>query len=75
LRAPAIPPGDLLVPLERLLTACWSLRSHLPWPTAPVLPRATARPARMESQLRSWGMAGALWLTLLAALIALLANG
>ena len=76
LRAPMLPPGDVLVPLLRGLAY---LRRRAP--TLPkrqvVLPagsRAAARTPQLEAQLRAWGTAGALWLALLAAVIALLAG-
>jgi formate hydrogenlyase subunit 3/multisubunit Na+/H+ antiporter MnhD subunit len=79
-RAPKLPPGDVLVPLLRGLA---DLRRHatgaLPqWRIAlPVGARSTAmnRSPLLESQLLARGVAGALWLILLAAMIALLASG
>jgi formate hydrogenlyase subunit 3/multisubunit Na+/H+ antiporter MnhD subunit len=75
LRAPVVPPGDLLLPLERLLAALWRQRRHLPRPaTPPGLPRTAARPPRLETQLRAWSLAGGLWLAGVAILVALLAR-
>ena len=75
LRAPAVPPGDLLLPLERLLAALWRQRRHLPRPaTPPALPRTGVRPARLEAQLRAWSLAGGLWLAGVVILAALLAR-
>ncbi|MDP2110341.1 MAG: complex I subunit 5 family protein [Thiobacillus sp.] len=76
-RAPMLPPGDVLVPLLRGLA---DLRRHatgaLPkWRIAlPVGSRTAARSPQLEARLRAWGTAGALWLALLAAVIALLAG-
>lgn len=76
-RAPKLPPGDVLVPLLRGLA---DLRRHatgaLPkWRIAlPVGSRTAARSPQLEARLRAWGTAGALWLALLAAVIALLAG-
>ena len=79
-RAPKLPPGDMLVPLLRGLA---DLRRHatgaLPqWRIAlPVGMRSTTmnRSPLLESQLLARGVAAALWLILLAAMIALLAVG
>jgi formate hydrogenlyase subunit 3/multisubunit Na+/H+ antiporter MnhD subunit len=78
-RAPTLPPGDVLEPLMRGLAY---LRR---WVTSAALPRwrltlpagrraAAARLPQLESRLRAWAVTGALWLTLLAAAIALLAG-
>jgi hydrogenase-4 component B len=74
LRAPAIPPGDLLLPLERLLATLWRQRSHLPRFATPPAPRTAAHPPRLEAQLRAWSLAGGLWLAGVAILVALLAR-
>jgi formate hydrogenlyase subunit 3/multisubunit Na+/H+ antiporter MnhD subunit len=80
-RAPALPPGDMLVLLLRMLAFLHRrlASTSLPqWRIAlPVGSRVPAsfRSSQMESQLRAWGAAGALWLALLAAAIALLASG
>ncbi len=80
-RAPALPPGDILVPLMRGLAFVGrrlAPGSRPTWRiTLPVGLRtlAAARSPRLESQLRAWGVAGASWLALLATLIALLASG
>ena len=67
LRAPQLPPGDLLVPVERLLAAVVRRLAALHPPALPALPtRAARRPPRLESRLRAWPFAGALWLALLA---------
>ncbi|MBU1396344.1 MAG: complex I subunit 5 family protein [Gammaproteobacteria bacterium] len=75
-RAPMLPPGDVLVPLLRGLAYLRRRAPALPqWRIAlPSGSRAAARPPQLESQLRAWGTAGALWLALLAAVIALLAG-
>ena len=74
-RAPMLPPGDVLVPLLRGL-AYPRRKTALPtWRIAlPTGLRAALRVPQMEAQLRALGTAGALWLALLAALIALLAG-
>jgi formate hydrogenlyase subunit 3/multisubunit Na+/H+ antiporter MnhD subunit len=74
--APALPPGDVLVPLLRGLAYLRRRAPALPkWRIAlPAGSRAAARSPQLESQLRAWGTAGALWLVLLAAVIALLAG-
>jgi hypothetical protein len=76
-RAPALPPGDVLVPLLRGLAYLRRRAPALPkWRIAlPAGSRAAARSPQLEAQLRAWGTAGALWLALLAAVIALLAGG
>lgn len=75
LRAPDVPPGDLLVYVERLLAARGRLFTRLPrMATAPALPRPTARPARLETRLRAWPLAGLLWLVCLALLAAWMAR-
>jgi hypothetical protein len=73
-RAPMLPPGDVLVPLLRGLAYLRRRAPTLPkWRVAlPAGSRATARSPQLESQLRAWSTAGALWLALLAAVIALL---
>ncbi|MFP5506750.1 MAG: proton-conducting transporter membrane subunit [Gammaproteobacteria bacterium] len=73
LRAPQLPAGDLLVPVERLFTALARRLAPPRFPALPTLPtRAARRPPRLESRLRAWPLAGALWLALLAGLILLL---
>ncbi|MGK2953190.1 MAG: complex I subunit 5 family protein [Thiobacillus sp.] len=79
-RAPKLPPGDVLVPLLRGLA---DLRRHAtgalpPWRISlPGGARSTAmkRSSQLESQLLVRGVAGALWLILLAAMIVLLVGG
>jgi formate hydrogenlyase subunit 3/multisubunit Na+/H+ antiporter MnhD subunit len=67
LRAPQIPAGDLLVPVERLLAGGARRLALLRPPALPTVPtRAARRPPRLESRLRAWPFAGALWLALLA---------
>ena len=73
-RGPAIPPGDVLVWLEQAATL----------PRVPAAPRrqsktalatalvAVSRIRRLEETLRSWPLAGALWLLALGALAAAL---
>ena len=73
LHAPAIPPGDLLVPFERTLAALWRQRSRLPrLGSTPALPRASTRTPRLETHLRTWPLAGLLWLLALGCLLGLL---
>ncbi|MDO9467930.1 MAG: proton-conducting transporter membrane subunit, partial [Thiobacillus sp.] len=75
LRAPAIPPGDLLLPLERQFAAFRHMRRSLPrLGTLPALPRMAARSPRLEAHLRSWLLAGMLWLLGTAILLTLLAR-
>lgn len=75
-RAPALPPGDVLVPLLGGLAYLRRRAPTLPkWRIAlPAGSRAAARSRQLEAKLRAWGTAGALWLALLAAAIALLAG-
>jgi hydrogenase-4 component B len=76
-RAPALPPGDVLLPLHWGLAYLKRLTpAALPqWRIAlPAGSRVAARSPQLEAQLRAWGTAGALWLALLAAVIALLAG-
>ncbi len=75
-RAPMLPPGDVLVPLLRGLAYLRRRAAALPkWRIAlPAGSGAAARSPHLEAQLRAWGTAGALWLVLLAAVIALLAG-
>lgn len=73
LRAPQLPAGDLLVPAERLFAALARRLAPLRFPALPALPtRAARRPPRLESRLRAWPLAGALWLALLAGVALLL---
>jgi formate hydrogenlyase subunit 3/multisubunit Na+/H+ antiporter MnhD subunit len=76
-RAPTLPPGDVLVPLLWGLAYLRRRAPALPkWRIAlPAGARAAARLPQRGSLLRAWGTAGALWLALLAAVIALLAGG
>ncbi len=75
-RAPALPPGDILLPLSRGLA--WLGRRRAVWSWAkpgvglPDPARMAARAQRLESRLPARGAAGAWWLTLLATLGALL---
>jgi hypothetical protein len=75
-RAPTLPPGDVLVPLLWGLAYLRRRAPALPkWRIAlPAGSRAAARSPHFEAQLRAWGTAGALWLALLATVIALLAG-
>ena len=75
-RAPALPPGDVLVALTRGLAYLRRRAPTLPkWRIAlPAGSRAAARSPQLEAKLRAWGTAGALWLALLAAVAALLAG-
>lgn len=75
LRAPAIPPGDLLVPLARLFAAAGRQRGKLPRLAAlPAFPPTTARALQLEARLRVWPLAGLLWLVGVAILAGLLAG-
>lgn len=75
LRAPHVPASDLLVPAERLLATLTRHLAHLRAPSLPTLPtRSARRPPRLESRLRAWPFAGALWLALLGGFILLLAR-
>jgi formate hydrogenlyase subunit 3/multisubunit Na+/H+ antiporter MnhD subunit len=76
LPAPRIPPGDLLLPIERMLAALRQRGSPLPALAAPppVLPPTAAHPARVEARLRTWPLAGMLWLIGVAILLALFAR-
>jgi formate hydrogenlyase subunit 3/multisubunit Na+/H+ antiporter MnhD subunit len=73
LSAPAIPPGDGLVLLERLRAASWRRRG-LPRLTLPAVPHAAARASQAEARLRSGSLAGLLWLASVALLIVVLAR-
>lgn len=74
---PALPPGDVLLPLTRgmdfFADRSWVRDLPQGMSTASRIP-GSRRSSKLESQLRVWGMAGALWLALLGALIALLAS-
>lgn len=75
LRTPHVPTGDLLVPVERLLAVLARRLALGRLPALPALPaRAARRPPRLESRLRAWSFAGALWLALLAGFVVLLAR-
>jgi formate hydrogenlyase subunit 3/multisubunit Na+/H+ antiporter MnhD subunit len=80
-RAPMLPPGDVLVPLLQGLAYVRRRVARMALPKwrimLPVGSRAAAaaRSPQLESKLRAWGTVGALWLALLAAMIALLASG
>jgi len=76
LPAPRIPPGDLLLPVERMLAALLQPGRPLPPLAAPpsMLPPPSAHPARVEARLRAWPLAGMLWLIGVAILLALLAR-
>ena len=70
LRVPNIPPGDLLIPIETSLAALASWRDsvHAPLVT-PEVPRAAVRSPWVEARLRTWPVAGMLWLVLFAVLV------
>lgn len=71
---PAIPPGDLLVWLERLFAMLARALERLPKITlAPVLPRAALRSPWLEARLRTLPVAGVAWLGLLGVLAVMLA--
>lgn len=77
-RAPALPPGDVLVPLMRAATSLRRRWMRVIFRHRPIVPPAGLRAAAarlplLESRLRAWAVAGALWLALLAGTIALLA--
>lgn len=74
LRAPDVPPGDLVVPLERFVAVLGRLPARLPrpaWPTA--ARRPVKQVPRLEARLRDWAVVGLLWLALAGGLLALLA--
>ncbi|MCD6706391.1 MAG: complex I subunit 5 family protein [Thiobacillus sp.] len=75
-RTPMLPPGDVLVPLLRGLAYLRRRAPTLPKRriALPAGPGVATRSPQMESKLRAWGTAGALWLALLAAVITLLAG-
>lgn len=71
LHAPQIPPGDLLVSLERVLSALGGrLRQLPPLALSPMLPRTAMRSPRLEYRLRGWSLAGLLWLLVLGIMAA-----
>ena len=71
-KIPAIPAGDLLVPVERILATLWARRPtlHFPrWPKWPS-PLTAADRERLETGLRAWPVTGILFLVGLAAFLA-----
>ncbi|MDP1647445.1 MAG: complex I subunit 5 family protein [Rubrivivax sp.] len=78
-RASAIPPGDLLAPIERAVRWCADAAHRVPrfaavrHATAPSAGPLVAA-ARIEGRLRSWSVAGAALLVMLVMLAALLAH-
>ncbi len=76
-RGPAIPPGDVLLWLERAVASC---RLSAPPPPRSTSALTTAlvsisRIRRIEEALRTWPLAGGLWLLALIALTAALLAG
>lgn len=70
-RGPAIPPGDVLVWLERAGSVwCRVPMPKLAWPRRRIFGahKGLTRPARLEASLFAWPLAGALWLLALVAL-------
>jgi hypothetical protein len=78
-RAPALPPGDVLLSLTGCLNWLQSMLAARRWPRPPArLPdfiALTARLQRPDATGMAGNLAGLLWLALLAALVALLASG
>lgn len=79
-RVPPVPPGDLLLPIERALRWLGATAPRIPAFAAPRLaPAFTSRlpvaVTRIEAWLRSWSVAGVALLVLLGLLAALLAHG
>jgi len=79
-RVPPVPPGDLLLPIERSLRWLGATAHRIPAFAAPrIAPALTSRPplavTRIEARLRSWSVAGVALLVLLGLLVALLAHG
>ncbi|MDP1693817.1 MAG: complex I subunit 5 family protein [Burkholderiaceae bacterium] len=79
-RVPPIPPGDLLVPIERALRWFAAARDHVVQiPAVHLAPVLASWPlvnfARMEGRLRSWSVAGVALLMLLGLFAFLLAHG
>lgn len=76
LRAPQLPPGDVLAAIECPLVALLRSARTARWPSLPAIPaHAPPHAPGMEVRLRGWRLAGLLWLTLLALLVAALDAG
>ena len=70
-RGPAIPPGDVLVWLERAAAALCRIPMPSPFRSKSALttvPVILSRIGRLEEALRAWPLAGGLWLLALVAL-------
>jgi len=70
-RGPAIPPGDVLVWLERTALALCRISLPSPFRSKSVLttvPVTLSRILRLEESLRAWPLTGSLWLLALVAL-------
>jgi hydrogenase-4 component B len=78
-RAPALPPGDVLLLLTACLDGLHRMLVARRWPRPPArLPDYIVRTARLQrpdATGMAGNLAGLLWLALLAALVALLASG
>jgi hydrogenase-4 component B len=78
-RAPALPPGDVLLSLTGCLNWLQSMLAARRWPRPPArLPDFSTRIARQQppdASSMTGNLAGLLWLALLASLFALLASG
>lgn len=73
LRAPDVPPGDLLVPLARLGATLSAVSGRITPPAVALpVPHALRRAAPMERRLRTWPVAGMLWLLFAGSMLALL---
>jgi hypothetical protein len=73
-RAPGIQPGDVLIWLERA-AALRLVPMPRPWRSESLFtaaPAATSQMRRLEEALRTWPMAGGLWLLVLIAMAAAL---
>lgn len=66
-RTPVIPPGDLVVPIEKAVAA--AKRFHFRAPALPQTPRLFTEDqkfwSRVENAMQNWSVAGVLWLVLL----------
>jgi formate hydrogenlyase subunit 3/multisubunit Na+/H+ antiporter MnhD subunit len=74
-RGPAVPPGDVLVWLERAAAGRRGVLMPLPFQSKSILPAVLAALSRfrhLEEVLRAWPLAGGLWLLILVALAAAL---
>ncbi|MGF1548162.1 MAG: complex I subunit 5 family protein [Thiotrichales bacterium] len=75
-RLPVIPPGDLIVPIERLAISLHTQVQRLRYPGFSSLPTDRRRyPFRIERRLRHWTTATVLWLLVLALVLIALVPG